>query len=310
MLDCRFSVFKKIFGVGFGKFSRHILGSIRGIFSFLSVSSLFIGGTGFFKTFIGYFLLGVHPNFLVCFAVFLVSFSVYTLDKIADLDKDTVSMPARAGFLQGRKNLAIAYSSLAYLISIIIIFISRPISSLFLLVPMMANAAYGIRLIPGIPRLKDIPVMKNTVVAFSWALVTIMIPVTYQSHWKAGTFSLVVFMVLYFMFIKTFIDTVLYDIRDESGDRINNVRTIPVLMGLEKTILILLALNSTLLLVLPLFEGISWLLILTLVIYGYAYILYFRERRDPLALDFCVEGEWMLASLSLMAILGSTTLCW
>jgi 4-hydroxybenzoate polyprenyltransferase len=274
------------------------------IFTFLSVSSLFIGGTGFFKTYIGFLLLGMHPNITVCFAVFLVSFSVYTLDKVADLDKDAAGMPARAGFLQGRKNLAIAYSSLAYLLSIIIIFIGRPISSLFLLVPMAANVVYGTKLIPGVPRLKDIPVMKNAVVALSWALVTIMIPVTYRPHPQSGPSSLVVFMARYFMFIKTFIDTVLYDTRDEISHRINNVRTIPVLIGSKKTTKLLLALNSTLLLCLPWLEGPSRFLVLALIIYGYAYILYFSERRDPLALDFCVEGEWMLASLFLIGILG------
>jgi 4-hydroxybenzoate polyprenyltransferase len=112
------------------------------------------------------------------------------------------------------------------------------------------------------------------------------------------------------MFIKTFIDTVLYDIRDETGDRINNVRTIPVLIGSEKTTKMLLVLNSTLLLGLPSFKGIGIPLVLVLVIYGYAYILYFRERRDPLLLDLCVEGEWMLASLSLMAILWSLNMTW
>jgi 4-hydroxybenzoate polyprenyltransferase len=197
MLECEFELFMQIFRIDLAQIPRDIFRSIRGILAFLSVSSLFIGGTGFFKTFIGYLLLGMHPSFWICFAVFLVSFSVYTLDKIADLDKDAVSMPLRVGFLRGRKNLAIAYSSLAYLLAIIIIFIGQPISSLFLLVPMAANAVYGTRLIPGVPRLKDIPVMKNAVVAFSWAIVTIMIPVTYQSQRGAGTSFMLVLMVLY-----------------------------------------------------------------------------------------------------------------
>ena len=104
------------------------------------------------------------------------------------------------------------------------------------------------------------------------------------------------------MFIKTFIDTVLYDMRDETGDRINNVLTIPVLIGCLRntTIKVLLLLNSTLIFILPWFEGLSRLLVLALVIYGFAYILYFNEHRDPIALDLCVEGEWMLATLLLI----------
>jgi len=267
------------------------------------VSSLFIGGTGFFKTYIGYLLLAMKPNLFICLAVFMVSFSVYTLDKIADLDKDVASMPTRARFLKGRRDLAIVYSSLAYLLSIIIVFVGRPLSSSLLLVPMAANIVYGTRLIPGVPRLKDIPVMKNAIVALSWAIVTVLIPVTYQSRPSLSPSLSLVFVAIYFMFIKTFIDTVLYDIRDEAGDRINNVRTIPVLIGQKNTTKVLLILNSTLILGLPWVEGLSRPLISSLIIYGYAYILYFRERRDPLLLDLCVEGEWMLASLLLVGIM-------
>jgi len=296
--------FKQLFKKRLGQSIGDIFDFIKKIFAFLSVSSLFIGGTGFFKTFIGYALLGIHPSIQVCFAVFLVSFSVYTLDKIADLDKDTTNMPERLKFLKGRKNLAFTYSLAAYLLSMLLIFLDRPLSSLIVLVPMAANAIYGTRLIPGIPRLKDIPVMKNLVVATSWALVTTLLPAMHLSDPALWT----VVMVVYFMLIKTFIDTVLYDIRDVKGDQENGVRTIPVILGTQKTVKILLALNGTLLLGLPFIEGSIRLLTLTLVAYGYAYILYFKERRDPLALDFCVEGEWMLASIFLIMILGKVGL--
>ena len=303
MLKYNSYLINKIFERIWEQLGISVRNSIQELLSFLSVSSLFIGGTGFFKTYISYLLLAMKPNLFICLAVFLVSFSVYTLDKIADLDKDVASMPTRARFLEGKKDLAIAYSALAYLLSIIIVFLGRPISSSLLLVPMAANIVYGTRLIPGVPRLKDIPVMKNAIVALSWAIVTVLIPVTYQSLPSLGPIHSLVFVVIYFMFIKTFIDTVLYDIRDEAGDRINSVRTIPVLIGLENTTKVLLILNSTLLLGLPWFEGLTRLLVLSLVIYGYAYILYFRERRDPLFLDLCVEGEWMLASLFLVGIM-------
>lgn len=303
MLKCNAYLINKIFKCKLRQLSFLALNSIRELLSFLSVSSLFIGGTGFFKTYIAYLLLAMKPNLFNCLAVFLVSFSVYTLDKIADMDKDVASMPTRARFLKGRRDLAIVYSSLAYLLSIIIIFVGRPLSSSLLLVPMAANIVYGTRLIPGVPRLKDIPVMKNAIVALSWAIVTVLIPVTYQYQLSLGPSPSLVFVVIYFMFIKTFIDTVLYDIRDEAGDRINNVRTIPVLIGLKNTTKVLLILNSTLILGLPWFEGLSRFLVLSLIIYGYAYILYFRERRDPLLLDLCVEGEWMLASLLLVGIM-------
>jgi hypothetical protein len=38
-------------------------------------------------------------------------------------------------------------------------------------------------------------------------------------------------------------------------------------------------------------------LVSILIVYGLAYTLYLMKKRDPLILDFLVEGEWMLATL-------------
>ena len=302
MQRCISPIIKSFFEFYLRRLSMDLFTLGRKLLLFLSVSSLFIGCAGFFNTFISYLLLGMKPDIAVCFAAFLVSFSVYTQDKITDLDKDVINIPSRAEFLRRKKDLAIAYSSLAYLLSAIILFLGEPISSLLLLIPIAANVVYGKKLIPGVPRLKDIPVMKNTIVAFSWVLVTVIIPITYQFKLQSGPSFMVIFAVLYFMFIKMFIKTVLYDVRDEFGDRINNVRTIPVLIGSKATVKVLLVLNSTLFLVLPWLKEFSRILALFLIAYGYLYILYFSEPRDPLALDLCVDGEFMLACLFLKGI--------
>jgi hypothetical protein len=54
--------------------------------------------------------------------------------------------------------------------------------------------------------------------------------------------------------------------------------------------------------VLPWLKEFSRHLALFLIAYGYLYILYFSEPRDPLALDLCVDGEFMLACLFLKGI--------
>jgi 4-hydroxybenzoate polyprenyltransferase len=107
--------------------------------------------------------------------------------------------------------------------------------------------------------------------------------------------------VIYFLLIKTLVDNVLYDIRDIKGDAENGVRTMAVLLGKRKTVALLLVINSTLLPLLG-FTGIAdKTLALALTLYGCAYIIYFRERRNPIALDFFVEGEWMLMTALLLS---------
>lgn len=281
--------------MGISYYSRrlNIPSLLNRMLTFLSVSSLFIGGTGFFKTYIGFILLGEVPELIICFIVFLISFSVYSLDKITDIDKDVVNVPQRRSFIHGRRGLILSTSLAAYGLAILLTLITTPKAVPIVLVPIIANAFYGMKLLPGVPRLKEITMMKNLVVALIWALITTMMPVIATGH-PAG-FDVVI--VGYFMFVKTFVDTILYDVRDVEGDRVNRIGTVPVILGLRKTRALLVAVNITLICMLPFMYGDVRTLVSILIVYGLAYTLYLMKKRDPLILDFLVEGEWMLATL-------------
>lgn len=277
----------------FGLVYREILEMMEKLLTFLAVTSLFIAGTGFFKTYIASLLLGIEPNMLVCFTVFLVSFSVYTLDKLVDIEKDVSNMPQRRMFLYSRREMFLWLALVAYLIAALLMMIFRPLALPLVFVPVIANAFYGMKLLPWLPRLKDIPVMKNFVVGAAWAVVTVLLPASNSNY------SEPCLLVLYFIFIKTFIDTVLYDIRDVSGDRLSGVRTMPVIIGEMPTVILLLLLNTTILPLSLFLEGDAGQIAMALTLYGYAYIVYLRKRRNPVVLDMLVEGEWMSAFAAL-----------
>jgi 4-hydroxybenzoate polyprenyltransferase len=104
--------------------------------------------------------------------------------------------------------------------------------------------------------------------------------------------------------VKLFINAALYDIRDVKGDRENGIRTMPVLIGPKKTVGILLMLNTTLLPWLMYAASSIQLISAGLILYGYAYTLYFSVLRSPQLLDFFVDGEWMLVSMVLLMLRG------
>ena len=279
------------------KEASHFITIFRRIFLFLAVSSLYIASSGFCKAFAGFVLLGVSPDLHACFAVFLTVFSVYSLNKLTDIKEDAINFPERLGFLAGRTRLILIYSLVAYALSVLLVFLEKPNAIPVIFIPLLANSLYGSRLIPGLPRLKDIPFMKNLVVALSWASVCVLIPAAYSESLHAR-----VLLIIYFMTLKSLINTVLYDVRDVAGDRENGIRTVPCLLGPKKTLLILLAINSTLLPLLALTEGASRLLIGGMIVYGYVYILHFSKKQSPLSLDLFVDGEWMLACILIMLL--------
>ncbi len=273
------------------------LNKFKKVLSFLTVSSLFVAGTGFFQTFAGFVLMGIEPHAYVCISVFLMTFSVYSLNKLTDIDEDAINTPDRLKFLQGRKKLVLYYSLCAYAVSALLAVIGNLSALPVVFIPIMANAVYSSRLIPGTPRLKDIPVMKNVVVALSWSLVCTLMPALHAGETPTAN---MIAPVLYFMIARVFINTVTFDIRDVEGDRQNKVITIPVLLGTKNTALLLLTVNSTLIPLL--FSAGNHLLAQIMVLYGYIFILYFRKRRNPLALDLFVDGEWMIACLLFLII--------
>ncbi len=262
------------------------------VFTFLSVSSIFVGATGFFQTFIGYILLGGPPSLPMCIAAFLITFSTYSLNKLTDMAEDSINMPERVKFIRDRRQLILLTSLGAYLLSIPLAFSVTPKALPILFVPLLANLLYSSRLLPGIPRMKDIPVMKNVFVATSWAMVCTLLPSVDISNVPRMT----ALAVLYFMFVKVFINTILYDIRDVDGDRASGVKTIPVLLGTKKTTMIQLAINSTILFILALLNNHAKLLVMGMMLYGYIFIIYFRHRQNPLLLDAFEDGEWMIFS--------------
>jgi 4-hydroxybenzoate polyprenyltransferase len=140
--------------------------------------------------------------------------------------------------------------------------------------------------------------MKNLLVAFIWAsLISVL------AAW-GETDLLGIAFISFFLLEKSFINTVLYDIRDLEGDRKNGVRTIPVLVGAKWTTILLLALNSILLSCLLLPSRSLQLIAAMLAVYGYIYILAFSKGGNKNALDLFVDGEWMIAYIILLALGG------
>jgi len=268
------------------------------LFAFLRISSVFTGMTGFFVTFMAFILLGSNPDTLVCFSVFLMVFSVYSLNKLTDMKEDAINMPERVCFLKGRKRLVLSYSLIAYFLSVLLAFREDPSTIPLLFIPLASNALYSIKLVPGVPRFKDIPVMKNLFVALSWTLVCTLMPALHL-RFQSSTYLLII---IFFIFIKLFINAALYDIRDVKGDRENGIRTLPVLLGPKKTAGVLLILNTTLLPYFSFAGNSIRAIFICFILYGYAYTTYFSVIRSPQLLDFFVDGEWMLASIVLMAI--------
>ena len=230
----------------------------------------------------------VTPKIGMMVASFFVTLSIYTLNKVTDREEDKINAPERSKIANSPITLPVAI--FAYAAALIIGGIEKLVFILILLIPLLSGIFYSIKIFS--IRLKDIFLMKNLIIATSCTAVAIA-PFFYSND------ILVLFLVSYFFFVKIFINTIIFDLRDVEGDRKANVRTIPVVVGVKNTRKILLLLNSTLILWLIMIMYVEKILFMlpvffASIIYGYFYIIKFSEKKfyNRIIYDLTTDGEW------------------
>jgi 4-hydroxybenzoate polyprenyltransferase len=272
--------------------------ALQNAFNLMTSSSLLIACTGFSQTYGGYVLLGAKPNIYICLSVFLMTLSIYSLNKLTDIKEDSINRPDRIQFLKGREKQIFIISAIAMLLSVILACSIEIYTLLPLMIPFIANCIYSLQISPKVPRLKDIPFVKNIVVGLSWALVCTLMPAITLDYFSPS----MVIVVAYFMLIKDFINSTLCDLKDVKGDMQSGVRTIPVVLGPKKTKRVLLAMSSMLLPLLFLVKSKTLIMMALLIFNEYLLIFSFNESSHPTILEFFVDGEWLLICMLLIAL--------
>ena len=228
------------------------------------------------------------------FAALLVTFSVYSFNKLTDRKEDLVNVPERFDFAKGKGSFLISFSVLSYAIALLLGALESGLVVPILLIPLCSGIIYSMKISPDVSRLKDIFVAKNFLVTLSCVAIATFLPAIYL--WN----NTLIFLIFFFFFIKLFINTSLFDVRDVEGDEKQGVNSIPVIIGIDKTKKLLLGINSLLIpwLAVSIYLGLftKYLPILIFCIaYGYWYIMHFcKKKAGKFSYDLVIDGEWML----------------
>lgn len=221
-----------------------LLGWSRTLIDFLLFSSIFVGLAGMGMIYTSSLIQGLAPNPVALVIMLLVPFSVYNMNRKTDEEEDIINHGSRYAFTK-RFEKPLQYGALvAYALAVLIAVPFGVLAVLVTLVPLIAGVLYSMPLLPksfGYRRLKEIPVMKNLVVGSSWAMILVLLPCI-----LAGVpITLQTGLCLLFFFSYAFIASSIPDMRDREGDAQAGVRTIPVLIGVDRTKKLLGALNWT-----------------------------------------------------------------
>ena len=275
---------------------------VRDLILFLMFSSIYVGIACASMVYIASFIQGVECNPVSMVMMFLVCFSVYNLNRKTDEAEDAINREDRYRFTKKYEKplylAAVMGSGLALLLA------SFYGLSTFLLIltPFIAGILYSIPFLPpktGYRRLKEIPLVKNVVVTIAWAvpLTFISLTVAHAPVTPATGITLVFFL------SWAFIASTLPDIRDKEGDEQAGIRTIPVIMGVERTLILLTRLNvfvgicAVILSILYLTPVITMLITMSSIYTQLVIRSFSRTYKKGIIFDIMNDGQFFIIGL-------------
>lgn len=174
----------------------------------------------------------------------LVTFAVYTNDRLKDVDSDAISNPRQAAFVRRHRDVLYVLAAIAYGLAVSISILGGPVALGLTLLPGVFWVLYASNWIPDVGtqvrRLKEVLVVNTLVIALGWAVTVTLLPMAFADASFGPTAG-----VLFVYFLgAAFVQTEIPNVRDIVGDREIGVSTLPVAVGVARTRQLLYALNG------------------------------------------------------------------
>jgi len=277
------------------------------LYDFLMFSSVFLSLAGMAMVYISCVLQGIPLSLPALLIMFLTPFSIYNLNKKTDEDEDAVNRRDRYAFTKRYEKSLSALAWVSYAAAFLIAAFFGIPSLLVVSIPLVSGILYSMRWLPAsfpYRRLKEIPVVKNALVAFAWASIAALLPVC-LAH---GIPDVRTFITFAFLFSPVFIGSIIPDIRDKEGDALAGIRTIPVIIGAKHTSRLLSAMNF--LIGLVVFLGCIHTIppVFTVIVAaGFVYMhccihIFMKHRENPLVCDLLVDGQFIFFSIGILGL--------
>lgn len=287
--------------------------SVKSFFIFLAYSNLLLAigaSLAAFTACVIFDFFGPNFSYIPLLIIFLITFSIYNFNRKTDLKEDKINHPERVDFIRKHEKILFVSSVLSYALALSLSLLKNVGTFLVSILPLVIMSLYSIRWAPEsvrkrlkFSRLKEIPIIKNTVVSMTWAAM-IFVLIFYLSL----PMTIAVWVAFFLLFLRIFINTVMFDVRDTIGDKIFNIKTLPAAFGLKKTKYILYGINLFIILFLLIaaFLNLASPIALHLVNLSNLYSLWYISRIDKndkkFLADVIVDGEYfILGALALIA---------
>ena len=240
---------------------------------YLVISILVVTLSGALKLQFAYGFLGDHVPITEFVAAALIAYAAYAFDRGVENKEDEKR--------DGRFRKALLLTAVLAMLGTFVLYPNPALLIPFLVAYLYAKGIGGYRLKGGSGA-------KNCIVAFTWSLGILIF---------LGSITLPIVLVCLFFFCKSFVNTVIYDVRDVDKDRAAGILTIPTLLSRPQVTTLLLGLSLVAHAVVfgayfaGIMAGIDVLLIS--LVHSTFYIVAYCNRFELLR-NALVDGEWIL----------------
>jgi 4-hydroxybenzoate polyprenyltransferase len=272
------------------------------IIQFLMFSSLFVGIAGGGMVYVAALIQNVECSPVCIVIMILLGFSVYNLNRKTDEAEDAINRKDRFQFTKKYEKYLYSSALAGYGLAILLAGLNGLTAFFIVLIPLVSGILYSIPCLPpatGYRRLKEIPLVKNLVVGFAWGATLTFIPLA------ASNSSPTLASVISLLFFSTyaFIASTLPDIRDKEGDELSGIRTIPVVIGVERTLFLVTSLNiligciAVILSSIYLTVSVAILIAVSMVYMHMCIRTFVRVKRKDLICDILTDGQFLFIGL-------------
>jgi 4-hydroxybenzoate polyprenyltransferase len=232
----------------------------------------------------------------------LLIFSVYSFNSWTDFDEDRVNSPEFAAVGSRSKSAIFALSLSTGIATMALGLLLGLLAAITAATILTAGLLYSYPVLGalGIPRFKEIPVLKNLVAAASWA---VMLTIPFSA--TGTTLGPVVSLLILFVFLQLLVESISRDLADRHGDAGAGFSTIPSVIGVRRTLGLLFAINTVSVAVIV--ASATLALYTSLILIGCAWrycTLYLMLDERPLTFTFAKINFPTLLALVVGAILG------
>ncbi len=240
-------------------------------------------------------LADLSPDPLALGIVFAATLFVYTFNRLADRSEDVRNLPGRVAFVAEYGRVLLAVGVVLYTVTFASALARGVPGAPALVLPAIVAVLYSQ------VGVKRILLAKNLLVGLSWGLVPLGVGVYYDVLWTVD----ILFMFAFVTVMLT-IAAAVFDIKDIEGDRAEGIRTVPIVLGVDRTRRLAVAVSvavgvgvGVLLLAGVLSARYTVLFGFVAYVAGYSHLA--RRDRTALFYGFVIDVEHILLAVVLLA---------